>query len=194
MRDLSKIVKAYDIRGVVPDELDAEVARAVGAAFAIFTKAPRIVIAHDMRESSIPLSQAVAEGAASQGADVVMAGLASTDMIYFAAGSLDIPGVMLTASHNPARYNGIKLCLAGARPVGEDTGLAQIKAEVAGGSAPPPAGRQGVVSSRDMLEAFAAHVRSFVDPGVLRPLKVVADTANGMGGLVVPRVFADLPF
>ena len=119
MRDLSKIVKAYDIRGVVPDELDEETARAVGAAFAIFTKAPRIVIAHDMRESSGPLSQAVAEGAASQGTDVIMAGLASTDMIYFAAGSLDIPGVMLTASHNPAKYNGIKLCLAGARPSGK---------------------------------------------------------------------------
>ncbi len=133
MRDLSKIVKAYDIRGVVPDELDAEVAGAVGAAFAIFTKAPRIVIAHDMRESSVPLSQAVAEGAASQGTDVVMAGLASTDMIYFAAGSLDIPGVMLTASHNPAKYNGIKLCLAGARPVGQETGLAEIRALIENG-------------------------------------------------------------
>src|SRR5581483_9755916 len=128
VRDLAKIVKAYDIRGVVPDELDADTARALGAAFAHFTKAPQIVIAHDMRESSGPLSQAFAEGATSQGTDVVLAGLGSTDLLYFAAGRLNIPGAMFTASHNPAQYNGIKMCLAGAKPVGQETGLADIRA------------------------------------------------------------------
>jgi phosphomannomutase len=192
MRDLSKIVKAYDIRGVVPDELDAEVARAVGAAFAIFTKAPRIVIAHDMRESSIPLSQAVAEGAASQGADVVMAGLASTDMIYFAAGSLDIPGVMLTASHNPAKYNGIKLCLAGARPVGQDTGLADIRALIENGI-PAYSGTPGTITTHELVEDYAVFLRHLVDLSGIRPLKVVVDAGNGMGGYTVPIVLKDLP-
>ena len=192
MRDLSKIIKAYDIRGVVPDELDAEVAGAVGAAFAIFTKAPRIVIAHDMRESSIPLSQAVAEGAASQGADVVMAGLASTDMIYFAAGSLDIPGVMFTASHNPAKYNGIKLCLAGARPVGQDTGLADIRALIESGL-PAYDGAAGTITTHELVEDYAVFLRKLVDLSGIRPLKVVVDAGNGMGGYTVPIVLKDLP-
>ena len=192
MRDLSKIVKAYDIRGVVPDELDAEVAGAVGAAFAIFTKASRIVIAHDMRESSGPLSQAVAEGAANQGTDVVMAGLASTDMIYFAAGSLDIPGVMLTASHNPAKYNGIKLCLAGARPVGQDTGLADIRALIENGI-PAYTGTPGTITTHELVEDYAVFLRQLVDLSGIRPLKVVVDAGNGMGGYTVPIVLKDLP-
>jgi phosphomannomutase len=192
VHDLSKIVKAYDIRGVVPDELDAEVARAVGAAFAIFTKAPRIVIAHDMRESSGPLSQAVAEGAASQGTDVVMAGLASTDMIYFAAGSLDIPGVMLTASHNPAKYNGIKLCLAGARPVGQETGLADIRALIESGI-PAYSGTPGTITTHELVEDYAVFLRHLVDLSGIRPLKVVVDAGNGMGGYTVPIVLKDLP-
>jgi phosphomannomutase len=192
VRDLSKIVKAYDIRGVVPDELDAEVAGAVGAAFAIFTKASRIVIAHDMRESSGPLSQAVAEGAASQGTDVVMAGLASTDMIYFAAGSLDIPGVMLTASHNPAKYNGIKLCLAGARPVGQDTGLADIRALIENGI-PAYTGTPGTITTHELVEDYAVFLRQLVDLSGIRPLKVVVDAGNGMGGYTVPIVLKDLP-
>ena len=128
MRDLSSIVKAYDIRGVVPDQLDEQVARAVGAAFARVTGAARIVTARDMRESSAPLAAAFAEGATAQGADVLDAGLGSTDLLYFASGSLDLPGAMFTASHNPARYNGIKLCRAGAAPVGQDTGLREIRA------------------------------------------------------------------
>ena len=192
MHDLSKIVKAYDIRGVVPDELDAEVAGAVGAAFAIFTKASRIVIAHDMRESSGPLSQAVAEGAANQGTDVVMAGLASTDMIYFAAGSLDIPGVMLTASHNPAKYNGIKLCLAGARPVGQDTGLADIRALIENGI-PAYTGTPGTITTHVLVEDYAVFLRQLVDLSGIRPLKVVVDAGNGMGGYTVPIVLKDLP-
>jgi phosphomannomutase len=192
VHDLSKIVKAYDIRGVVPDELDAEVAGAVGAAFAIFTKASRIVIAHDMRESSGPLSQAVAEGAANQGTDVVMAGLASTDMIYFAAGSLDIPGVMLTASHNPAKYNGIKLCLAGARPVGQDTGLADIRALIENGI-PAYTGTPGTITTHVLVEDYAVFLRQLVDLSGIRPLKVVVDAGNGMGGYTVPIVLKDLP-
>ncbi|HEY3923187.1 MAG TPA: phosphomannomutase/phosphoglucomutase [Acidothermaceae bacterium] len=192
MQDLSKIVKAYDIRGVVPDELDEETARAVGAAFAIFTKAPQIVIAHDMRESSVPLSQAVAEGAASQGTDVIMAGLASTDMIYFAAGSLDIPGVMLTASHNPAKYNGIKLCLAGARPVGQETGLLEIRALIENGI-PTYDGKPGTITTHELVEDYAVFLRHLVDLSGIRPLKVVVDAGNGMGGYTVPIVLKDLP-
>jgi phosphomannomutase len=128
-----------------------------------------------------------------QGLDVIDLGLASTDMVYFAAGHLDAPGAMFTASHNPAQYNGVKLCLAGARPVGEDTGLAEIRKLAEVGVA--PAQREpGQLRRLDLLDEFAAHVRSFVDVDALRPLRVVADTANGMGGLVVPRVFGPLPF
>src|SRR4051812_24540379 len=146
-----------------------------------------------MRESSVPLSRAFAQGVISRGVDVIEAGLGSTDLLYFAAGSLDLPGAMFTASHNPAQYNGIKLCRAGAAPVGEQTGLTQIKEMVAAGvtSRGEVAGK---VEHLDLLEAFGEHVRSFVDTSVLRPLTVVADTANGMGGLVVPKVFEGLPF
>jgi phosphomannomutase len=194
MAELDRIFKAYDIRGTVPDQLDADVARRIGAAFASFTAADRVLVARDMRPSGIELAAAFADGVTGQGADVVDLGLASTDLLYFAAGRLDAPGAMLTASHNPARYNGIKLCLAGARPVGEDTGLADIKAMVAAGGPPAGSGGRGTVTQQDLLGQYADHVRSFVDPSRLRPLKVVADTANGMGGLVVPEVFAGLPF
>jgi phosphomannomutase len=194
MSVLDTIFKAYDIRGIVPDQLNADLTRAVGVAFAAFAGSPSIVVARDMRPSGAELSEAFADGVASAGVDVVEIGLASTDEMYFASGRLDAPGAMFTASHNPARYNGVKLCLAGARPVGEDTGLREVKAAVEAGTPPPAGVRRGTVARRDMLDDFAAHVRSFVDPAVLRPLKVVADTANGMGGLVVPRVFAPLPF
>ena len=190
---LDTIFKAYDIRGVVPDQLDADVARAVGSAFARFTGAERILVGRDMRPSGVELTAAFAGGATAQGADVVHLGLVSTDLAYYAAGSQNAPAAMFTASHNPARYNGIKLCLAGARPVGQDTGLAEIKAMVAAGEA-PPAARTGAVRELDLLDDYAAHVRSFVDVSSLRPLKVVADTANGMGGLVAPAAFAGLPY
>ena len=192
--DLSKIFKAYDIRGVVPDELDASVARGVGAAFARFTGAPRILMGRDMRATGVELSTAFAAGATGEGADVVDLGLISTDLAYFAAGSLDAPAAMLTASHNPARYNGIKLCLAGARPVGQDTGLQEIQSMVADGVGAEAGDAKGSVSTLDMLSEFGDHVRSFVDRSVLRPLKVVADAGNGMGGLVAPAVFEGLPF
>ena len=192
MSPLDRIFKAYDVRGIVPDELDAEVCRRIGAAFAAFAGTPTVLIARDMRTSGEELSRAFAEGVMSQGADVVDLGLASTDLLYFAAGRLDAPGAMFTASHNPARYNGVKLCLAGARPVGQDTGLARIR-ELAE-NPPAPAGRTGTSSSQELIGEYADHVRGFVDTAGLRPLKVVADTGNGMGGLVVPRVFDVLPY
>jgi phosphomannomutase len=190
---LGDIVKAYDIRGLVPEQLDESVARDVGAAFVRFLGAPRIVIGYDMRESSPGLAAAFAEGATSQGADVVEVGLASTDMLYFAAGSLEMPGAMFTASHNPARYNGIKLCRAGAAPVGQDSGLADIRAMVEAG-VPAYDGTPGQLSHRELLADYSAYLKSLV-PGIrdVRRIKVVVDAGNGMGGLTVPVVFADLP-
>ena len=190
--DLSRIFKAYDIRGVVPGELDASVARAVGAAFADWAGVPAIAIGRDCRLSSPELGTALAEGISSRGTHVVDLGLASTDLLYYASGSLDVAGVMLTASHNPPSYNGMKFCMPGARPVGEDTGLAEIR-ERAERDTYAPAAARGVISERNLLDAYADHVLSFVDASAMRPLSVVADTANGMGGLIVPAVFERLP-
>ena len=190
---LDGVFKAYDIRGVYPDEIDEALVRRIGNCFAHFTGAQHLIVGRDMRESSGPLAAAFIEGATLAGADVTDVGLASTDLVYFASGHLDAPGAMLTASHNPASYNGIKLCRSGAAPVGEQTGLQQIKEMVASGviSRGEVAGK---VERVDLLDAFGEHVRSFVDPAALKPLSVVADTANGMGGLVVPKVFEGLPF
>lgn len=190
---IDAIFKAYDIRGVYPEEIDEGIVRRIGNAFARFTGAVRIVVGRDMRPSSEPLAEAFIEGASLTGADVVDVGLASTDLVYFASGRLDAPAAMFTASHNPARYNGVKLCRAGAAPVGQETGLWAIKEAVASGLI-ERAQDPGRVESMDMLEAFGAHVRSFVDPSALKPLNVIADTANGMGGLVIPKVFEGLPF
>jgi len=192
--DLSRIFKAYDVRGVVPAELDEEIARATGAAFVRLLGASRVVTAHDMRESSVPLAAAFAEGATEQGADVLAAGLGSTDLLYFAAGSLGIPGAMFTASHNPAKYNGMKLCRAGAAPIGQETGLAEIRDMVAGGVPAPAAGtRRGTVTHTTLLTEYSDHLRSLVDLGGIRPLTVVVDAGNGMGGLTVPVVLDGLP-
>ncbi|MFD7494778.1 phosphomannomutase/phosphoglucomutase [Streptomyces sp. NPDC059832] len=194
--DLSQIVKAYDVRGVVPDQWDESLAEQFGAAFVEVTDADAIVIGHDMRPSSPGLSGAFARGAASRGADVTLIGLCSTDQLYFASGSLGLPGAMFTASHNPARYNGIKLCRAGAAPVGQDTGLLEIRALVekwSGTGAPQPVAAPGTVTERDTLTDYAAHLLSLVDLTSVRPLKVVVDAGNGMGGHTVPTVFADLP-
>ncbi|MDX6201280.1 MAG: phosphomannomutase [Frankiales bacterium] len=192
MQDLSKIIKAYDVRGVVPDEFDAEVAWAVGAAFARFTGAPTIVMAHDMRESGGPLTEAFADGATSQGTNVIDAGLGSTDLLYFAAGSLDMPGAMFTASHNPAKYNGIKLCKAGAAPVGQESGLAEIRAMIENGI-PAFDGPKGTVTHQDLVTEYAAYLNKLVDLSGIRRLSVAVDAGNGMGGYTVPRVFAGLP-
>ena len=204
MPSLDAIFKAYDVRGTVPEQLDVELARAIGVGFATFAledaaarsgSVSRVLVARDMRPSGVALTEAFAQGVRSQGLDVVDLGLGSTDLLYFASGSMDAPGAMFTASHNPAQYNGAKFCMAGARPVGEDTGLGRIlevgNASLAGSVA--PSGTEGSLEHTDVLDAFAAHVRSFVDVAALRPLKVVADTANGMGGLVVPAVFSELP-
>jgi phosphomannomutase len=196
MASLETIFKAYDVRGIVPDQLDATLAHAIGAAFARFA-APNggtVLVARDMRPSGVELTRAFTEGVTGQGVDVVDLGLASTDLLYFASGKLDAPGAMFTASHNPAQYNGIKFCLAGAKPVGQDTGLAEIRDLASAGVPVDDAKAPGTVRSEDLLAAFAEHVLSFVDLSVMKPLKVVADTANGMGGHVAPAVFAGLPF
>ena len=192
MSDLDKIFKAYDVRGIVPDELDETVAEAVGAAFVRLTGTKQLVTLHDMRPSSGPLADAIGRGATSQGADVIRGGLGSTDMAYYAAGSLGIPGAMVTASHNPARYNGIKLCKAGAKPVGIETGLAEIKEMVANG-VPAYDGKPGTTTEQDLLPGYAAYLKGLVDLSGIRPLRVVVDAGNGMAGHTVPTVFAGLP-
>jgi len=200
--DLSTIIKAYDVRGVVPDQWDETVARAIGAAFAEFVHAESgataVVTAHDMRDSSVPLSRAFAEGVLERGLDVVEAGLGSTDMLYFAAGSLDLPGAMFTASHNPAQYNGIKMCRAGAAPIGQDSGLAQIRTwaeQLLDGEAvlDREVASPGTSSSRDVLAEYSDYLRGLVDLSGIRPLKVVVDAGNGMGGHTVPVVLDGLP-
>jgi len=177
----------------VPDQFDEALARAFGVAFAKFTKATSVVVAHDMRPSGPALVTAFEDGVTSCGASVVNLGLASTDLLYYASGSMNVPGAMFTASHNPAQYNGIKMCAAGAKSIGIDSGLREIRelARVALGQ--PVEGDRSKVTKRNLLADFVTHVLSFIDPSVLRPLKVVADTANGMGGLVVPAVFDRLP-
>ena len=195
--DLSAIVKAYDIRGVVGDGLDEAVVRDLGAALAALLRSEdpttsAVVVGHDMRESSPPLAAAFANGVTGQGLDVVSIGLASTDMLYFASGSLGLPGAMFTASHNPAKYNGIKLCRAGATPIGDQTGLRAIREAVEAGVSAGPGG--GVRSTQDVLAGYAAHLHGLVDLSGARPLKIVVDPGNGMGGYTVPAVFAELPF
>lgn len=194
--DLSQIVKAYDVRGVVPDQWDEQLAELFGAAFVRVTDADAIVVGHDMRPSSPGLSNAFARGAARLGADVTLIGLCSTDQLYFASGSLGLPGAMFTASHNPAQYNGIKMCRAGAAPVGQDTGLADIRAlaeEWSETGAPEAAATAGTVTERETLDDYAAHLKGLVDLTGIRPLKVVVDAGNGMGGHTVPTVFDGLP-
>jgi len=188
----AKIFKAYDIRGLVPDELNEEVAEAVGAAFVRLTGASCVATAHDMRTSSPQLAEAFGRGASGQGADVIAAGLGSTDLLYYASGSLGVPGAMVTASHNPSKYNGIKLCLAGARPVGVDTGLGEVREAVARG-VPAYEGERGTVTPRDLLPGYASYLKSLVDASGIRPLTVVVDAGNGMAGYTVPRVFEGLP-
>ena len=193
---LDRIVKAYDIRGTTPDQMNEEVAYALGVAFADFVGAPLVIVARDMRTTGESLVAAFSDGVTSRGVNILNLGLASTDLVYFAAGSLNAPGAMFTASHNPAEYNGIKFCLSGARPVGIDTGLATIRdvaKTVLAGNGPSPVVAIGSISERDMLDEFADHVVSFIDVNALKPMKVVADTANGMGGLIVPVVFDRLP-
>jgi phosphomannomutase len=230
---LSEFIKAYDVRGLVPEQLNSEVAFAIGSAFALVVARPdgasSIVVGHDMRPSSPDLSRAFAEGAASQGLDVTLIGLCSTDGLYYASGSLDVPGAMFTASHNPAQYNGIKLCRSGARPVGQDTGLGQVRdlaqslldsssaavtpttvtpttvtpttvtpttatPTTATPTSLPPTSETaaGIISERDVLGGYATFLRGLVDLSDIRPLTVVVDAGNGMGGHTVPAVLGTL--
>ena len=193
---LDQIVKAYDVRGTTPDQMNDDVAFALGIAFAEFVDATTVLVARDMRTTGESLSEAFANGVMSRGKNIIDLGLASTDLVYFAAGTLNAPGAMFTASHNPAQYNGIKFCLSGARPVGIDTGLAEIRdtaKQVLAGNGPQPVAVSGSRTERDMLDEFADHVVSFIDINSIKPMKIVADTANGMGGLIVPIVFERLP-
>jgi len=193
--DLNAIVKAYDIRGIVPEQLDASAAYAFGVAFAKFTNASAIVVAHDMRPSGPELVDAFQRGALAHGVDVTNVGLASSDLLYYASGKFNMPGAMFTASHNPAQYNGIKCCLAGARSIGIDNGLREMlvtATAVLDGKEPAPATKAGTLSHINLLSEFVDHVVRFIQADTLRPLKIVADTANGMGGLVVPAVFERL--
>jgi len=192
---LAHVVKAYDVRGTVPDQLDTRVTRALGAAFADVVVIPEgagaCVVGHDMRDTSPELSSAFADGARSRGVDVTLIGLASTDGLYYASGALDLPGAMFTASHNPAAYNGIKLCRAGARPVGQDSGLFDIRVlaeRILDGEVPDPDVTPGDLDERAVLEP--AHAVSGVDDDLsgIRPLRVVVDAGNGMGGFTVPAV------
>jgi phosphomannomutase len=196
--DLSAIIKAYDVRGTVPDQLNEDVARAIGVAFARVlaeqgTGATAVVLAHDMRESGPGLVAAYAEGVRSEGLDVVNVGLCSTDELYYASGILDLPGAMFTASHNPAQYNGIKHCYAGAKPVGQESGLARISdiAQDLLDNGTPLGPITGGYTERDMLTAYAEHLRGLVDLSGIRPLRVVVDAGNGMGGYTVPAVLGD---
>ena len=189
--DLDRIFKAYDVRGVVPDDLNEDLARRIGAAFAEFSGGPKVVIGRDCRLSSPDIAAALSAGITSRGVGVVDLGLASTDLLYFASGSLDLPAVMITASHNPKQYNGLKFCLSGARPVGVESGLLEIRAMTETGLA--PTGEPGLVEHRDLLPAYTEHVLTFLDASTMRPLTVAIDTANGMGGLVAPAVLERLP-
>ncbi|HEY7930807.1 MAG TPA: phosphomannomutase/phosphoglucomutase [Acidimicrobiales bacterium] len=192
--DTTAIFKAYDVRGTYPDQLNEDVARALGSAFADFVGAGPVVVARDMRPSGVSLVTAFAEGVRARGVDVVDLGLASTDFLYFASGQMNAPGAMFTASHNPAQYNGVKLTRAGAVPIGVESGLVDIQASTNAYLAAPATGALAGYSTRDLMGAWVKHVHGFVDVGALRPIKVVADTANGMGGFIAPQVFKGLPF
>jgi phosphomannomutase len=194
MIDLSALVKAYDVRGTVPDQLNAEVAQALGAAFVAVTGATELVAGHDMRDSGPELLAAFAAGAASHGGSVVNIGLASTDMLYFASGHLGLPGAMFTASHNPAQYNGIKLCRAGAVPIGQDSGLVDIRIAAQRyleSGLPGQVETHPAISEINLLADYARYLRGLVDLSGSRPLKVVVDAGNGMGGYTVPAVLGD---
>ncbi len=189
MIDLDKLIKAYDIRGTVPDQFNEDLARQIGAAFARLVN-DTVIVVRDMRPSSVPLATAFTEGVTSQGHNVIDVGLGSTDLLYFASGWLEKPGAVFTASHNPAQYNGIKLCKAGARPVGQDTGLGDIRRMLETGI-PSGNGRAGTVTAQDMLAEYTGYLRDQVDLSGIRRLTVAVDAANGMAGHMVPAVLGD---
>ena len=192
--DVHRVIKAYDVRGLVGEEIDESLSAEIGAAFARLMRSEggrQVAIGYDMRDSSPTLSAAFAAGVTSQGLDVVRIGLSSTDQLYFAAGLLDCPGAMFTASHNPAAYNGIKMCRAAAKPVGADTGLAVICDDLIAGVATYD-GRPGTIADRDVLADYGMFLRSLVDTSGLRPLRVAVDAGNGMAGHTAPAVLGPI--
>ncbi|NND03322.1 MAG: phosphomannomutase/phosphoglucomutase [Acidimicrobiia bacterium] len=189
--ELDAIFKAYDIRGLSPEQLNPDAARAIGVGFAEFANAPAIAVGHDCRLTSPGLSDAIIEGITSRGTDVVYLGEITTDMLYFYSGAHDVPGLVITASHNPPEYNGIKICLSGAAPVGEDTGLQEIKAIALSHGAAE--GQPGSVSEHDALAGYVDHLFSIVDVGAFVPMRVAIDGGNGMAGVAVPEVFGRTP-
>jgi phosphomannomutase len=193
--DLQRIFKAYDIRGVYPEQFDEDAAYRIGRAFASWSGDERIVLGRDCRLSSPAMSAAFASGVTAVGVGIVDIGLATTDMVYFASGRMSLPGAMFTASHNPPEYNGLKLCLSGARPVGVESGLAEVQALAERESVPEAgvAAAGDLITRRDLREEYLEHLVSFVDLERFLPFTVVADAANGMAGLVVPDLFQRLP-
>ncbi|MCS4489490.1 phosphomannomutase/phosphoglucomutase [Corynebacterium sp. ES2794-CONJ1] len=192
---IEAVIKAYDVRGVYGESLDAHLVKDIGAAFGYLVRTmgqEKIAIGYDMRPSSPELSRAFAEGAAEQGIDVVIVGLSSTDQLYFYSGHYNLAGAMFTASHNPAQYNGIKMCHAGAKPVGQESGLADITEMLLEGI-PPYHGPLGAIDTEDCLEDYGNYLKGLVDLKDIRPLTVAVDAANGMAGLTVPEVFSSLP-
>lgn len=193
---LDAVIKAYDVRGVVGEDIDEHFVRDTGAAFAAILREEgenTVAVGHDMRPSSPSLARAFAEGVTSQGLNVTLLGLTSTDELYYAAGSLECAGAMFTASHNPAKYNGIKLCRAGAVPVGQETGLGKIKQMLIEGT-PEYTGTEGAIAEQEILAGYADFLRKLVPLEDSKPLVVAVDAANGMGGHTVPAVFDGLPF
>jgi phosphomannomutase len=188
------IFKAYDVRGLYPSEVNEEGARAIGAAFVAYLQAKRIAVGRDMRLSSPALAAAFIDGATAQGADVVDYGMVSTDMLYFAVASDGHDGgVQVTASHNPKEYNGLKMVRREAFPLSGDAGISDIRDMIAESRLPPPAGRRGAVTAKDVLAPYVAHVMGFIDPSIVRPFNVVLDAGSGMAGLVAPKLFEQLP-
>ncbi len=191
---LSEFVKAYDVRGLVGSQLTPEVMEAIGAAAVAVTGERSWAVGHDMRDSGPGFAAAFARGATAAGADVIEAGLCSTDMLYYIAGARDVAGAMFTASHNPAEYNGLKMCLPAARPIGLDTGLAEIRDKaqaILDGEPAPTAETPGTVTAEEFLGGYAAYMRGLVDLSGIRPLRIVVDAGNGMGGHTVPAVLGD---
>ncbi|MDQ3782931.1 MAG: phosphomannomutase/phosphoglucomutase [Actinomycetota bacterium] len=188
--DLADIFKAYDVRGVYPDQIDAEAAHRIGQGFAAFAGAERVAVGHDCRQSSPDLVAALVDGITSQGADVARLGPITTDALYYASGAWSLPGVMVTASHNPPEYNGLKFCLAGAAPVGEDSGLGDIRRLAESGL--PAAAERGSVDDVPVIDAYVEHLLGIVDAASIGPLRVAVDGGNGMAGVAIPQVFAGI--
>ena len=189
----SDIFKAYDVRGTYPDQVNEEAARAIGAAFVAYLKAKRIAVGRDMRLSSPSIAQAFIDGATSQGCDVVDYGMIATDMLYFAvAKDGHDGGVMVTASHNPKQYNGMKMVRREAFPLSGEEGISDIREMIKAGTIPAPAATPGTVTKADTLDAYVDHVMSFIDPSIIKPFNVVLDAGSGMGGLVAPKLFEKL--